>query len=445
MDKNLILRALPKMDVLIDEPALQDVSRARRVQIATDVLEEIRAGVLSGAITEPPTYEEILELCRMGAQQAPAIRRVVNATGIVLHTNLGRAPLPESVAKKVYESALGYRNLEFDLDTGKRGSRLAGLRERIIALTGAEDAIAVNNNAAAVLLVLSALCAGREVVVSRGELVEIGGSFRVPEVISQGGAVLREVGATNCTTIVDYTRAINAHTAALLKVHTSNYRVEGYTKEADLSQLAQLARSHGLPLIYDLGGGALIHLSHHEPKVQDLVKHSDILCFSGDKLLGGPQAGIILGRADLIEKLRKHPLYRALRMDKLTLTALDATFEIYEDMEQAKRDIPVLAMLTASFDELRQKAEELHKLLPQSENIQIVETMSQAGGGSLPGEEFPSYAISITPAAIQLEEGLREHEIPIIGRIHKGAYLLDVRTIDPQDFPIIAKALEELL
>ena len=442
MDKNLILRALPKMDILIEDACLRDVGRPRRVAVATAVLDEIRAGVLRGDVLEAPCYDEILAriLAVADAHCAP-LRRVINATGVVLHTNLGRAPLAAKVAQKVAEAAVGYCDLEFDLETGGRGSRMAGLEGLLVRITGAEAALAVNNNAAAVLLALSALCAGREVVVSRGELVEIGGSFRVPEVIGQGGAVLREVGATNVSTVADYAHAINDDTAALLKVHTSNYRIMGYTGEADLAELSGLAKEHGLPLIYDLGGGALVELSKHEPTVQKLIKHTDLLCFSGDKLLGGPQAGIIVGRADLIAKLRKHPLYRALRMDKLTLAALLATLEIYEDMEQACQEIPTLAMLTVTPQQLHEKAKSLYAMLPKSDNIKIVKTTSQAGGGSLPCEEFLSYAISISPADQKLEEQLRKRETPIIGRLHKGALLLDVRTIDPADFEEIAKAL----
>jgi len=359
------------------------------------------------------------------------LRRVINATGIVLHTNLGRAPVVDFAMPT-------YCNLEYSIETGQRGSRMAGLASQITSLTGAQAALAVNNNAAAVLLALSTLCSGREVIVSRGELVEIGGSFRVPEVMAAGGATLREVGTTNVTTLADYEKAINADTAAILKVHTSNYRIEGYTAEASLSDLASLASKRGIPLIYDLGGGALIDLSKNEPKVQNLVKHADVLCFSGDKLLGGPQAGIIVGRAALIDQMRNHPLYRALRMDKLTIAALSATLELYED--DKINEIPTLAMLMATLEQLLVKAQALLVMLPDWVG-EVVPVMSQAGGGSLPGEDFPSYAIAINPA---YEEHLRKWDVPIIGRIHKDRLLLDVRTIDEMDFVEIAAAIGSL-
>ncbi|MDR2166487.1 MAG: L-seryl-tRNA(Sec) selenium transferase [Clostridiales bacterium] len=437
MDKNLILRDLPGMDRLLQEDGVRKAA-------AEAVLSEIRAEILAGEIAAVPPYAEILKLVRSTAPTG--LKRVINATGVVLHTNLGRAPLAARAADAVARAAAGYSDLEFDLKTGERGSRLSELRAKLRALTNAEDALAVNNNAAAVLLALSALCAGREVVVSRGELVEIGGSFRVPEVIAQGGARLREVGATNAVNIADYANAISDETAALLKVHTSNYRILGYTKEVSVAELAELAKNRGLPLIYDLGGGSLVDIGF-EPKVQEIVAQgADIVCFSGDKLLGGPQAGIILGRADLIEKCRKHPLYRALRLDKLSLAALCATLEIYENLEQAGREIPVLSMLTASPAEILQKARDLLALVsPQAQKrLEIVETSAQAGGGSLPGAEFPSYALALREPA-QLKQALRTREIPIIARVHRDMLLLDLRTIDPDDFTEIATALGELL
>ena len=452
MDKNAILRQLPKMDTLLEESCLDVLGKSIRANAAKVVLDNIRSDILSDLLTVVPSNDEILsQILKLGQLQARGLQRVINATGIVLHTNLGRAPLAENVARHAAEMSLSYSTLEFDMETGGRGSRMAGLEAQLTNLTGAEAALAVNNNAAAVLLVLSALCAGGEVVVSRGELVEIGGSFRVPEVIAQGGAILREVGATNSARLSDYENVIGDNTSALLKVHTSNYRIEGFTKEVGLERLRDLAQKHNLPLIYDLGGGALIDLSHHEPTVQNLISGGvDVLCFSGDKLLGGPQAGIILGKADLIAKMRKHPLYRALRMDKLTLAALSATLEIYEDLDEARERIPVLAMLTVTLDKLEEKAKQLYQMLSNVRNchIEIVETMSQAGGGSLPCENFPSYAISLMPAKMSvsdLAEKLRGLYLPIIGRIHKDRLLLDVRTVDTSDFNNIAWDLQEIL
>ncbi|MCL2354163.1 MAG: L-seryl-tRNA(Sec) selenium transferase, partial [Defluviitaleaceae bacterium] len=449
MDKNLILRNLPKMDDILQEPSFSHLSKTKMVEASGVILEKIRKGILSGEITSTPPYQEILkQILDMAEGFENNLKRVINATGVVLHTNLGRAPMAKAAAEAAYNAAIGYCDLEFDLETGGRGSRTHKLEKLLTSVTGAEAGIVVNNNAAAVLLVLSALCTGQEVVASRGEMVEIGGSFRVPEIIFQGGAILKEVGTTNSTTLKDYQNAITDNTGALLKIHTSNYRIMGYTKETDIKDLASLAKSHNMPLIYDLGGGALIDLSSHEPKVQKLMAEGvDVLCFSGDKLLGGPQAGIILGKADLIEKIRKHPLYRAMRMDKLTLASLTATLEIYQDIEQAKKDIPTLAMLTADLKHLENRAIELLKLLPDSPRYiaEAVEVNGQAGGGSLPCENFPSYALSIEGADMsttKLEQALRGHTTPIITRIHKGKLLMDLRTIGEDGFKDITRAFE---
>lgn len=441
----MILRGLPKMDIILGDPLLKNIGAKVRLTAAAMVLEEIRTDILSEVVVEAPNYGDIIEqILKRAMQKSPIIKRTINATGIVLHTNLGRAPMANVAAQAAYNAALGYCNLEYDLQTGQRGSRISGLEDAIINVTGTEAAVAVNNNAAAVLLTLSALCAGKEVIVSRGELVEIGGSFRVPEVIAQGGAILREVGTTNSTKIADYEHVIGLNTGALLKVHTSNYRIEGYTNETSVKELSELGRKQDIPTIYDLGGGSLVDVSKYEPTVQQiLTQGADIICFSGDKLLGGPQAGIIIGKKDLIDKIRKHPLYRALRLDKMTLAALTATFALYEDEEQAKREIPAIAMLTASLQCLKAKAEQLLTMLPKGCGAEVAPCESQAGGGSLPGENFPSYAISISPlnmTANDIEKCFREHTIPVITRIHKDKILLDVRTINEADFGEVANA-----
>ena len=440
---NDILRRLPQVDFL-----MRQLGDNADLAAARHVLDGLRQGILSGDISDIPDDDAILAMISEHSAKAAAfgLRKIINATGIVLHTNLGRAPLPQSVAEHVAQVAMGYSNLEYDLETGRRGSRMAAVEVRLIRLCGGEAALCVNNNAAAVLLVLSALCAGGEVIVSRGELVEIGGSFRVPDVISQGGARLVEVGTTNKTRPADYAAAIGPETTAILKVHTSNYRIVGFTEEVEIAELSKLAHTVNIPLIYDLGGGALVKLSRHEPMVQEVMAQgADVLCFSGDKLLGGPQCGIILGKKEYIDKIVKHPLYRALRMDKLTLAALEATLKLYE-MGKTE-EIPALAMLSKSADELRQDAKRLLELilpLPDKFTAGIIETEGQAGGGSLPTEAFLSFAVAISTEVMplqELEQRLRQWHKPIVSRIHREQLLLDVRTLSQGDFSTIAAAI----
>ena len=443
---NDILRRLPQVDFLMRQ--LGDDANLAAVR---EVLDGLRQRILSGNISKIPDDDAILTMIAEHSVKAAAfgLCRVINATGIVLHTNLGRAPLLQSVAEHVAQIAMGYCNLEYDLDTGRRGSRMTAAEARLVRLCGAEAALCVNNNAAAVLLVLSALCAGGEVVVSRGELVEIGGSFRVPDVISQGGARLVEVGTTNKTRVADYEAVIGPDTAAILKVHTSNYRIMGFTEEAGISELSKLKQTANIPLIYDLGGGALVELSRHEPTVQEVMKQGvDVLCFSGDKLLGGPQCGIIIGKKEYIDKIAKHPLYRALRMDKLTLAALEAMLKLYE-MGKIE-EIPTLAMLSKSAGDLRQDAERLRRLItpmPDKFTVSIIETEGQAGGGSLPAETFPSFALAISTEIMplqELEQRLRQWSTPIASRIYQEQLLLDVRTLSYEDFSIISDAINSI-
>jgi len=443
MTANDILRRLPKVDFLMER-----LGASADLQATRAVLERLRRDIISGELSEVPDECQILAMIAdtAHAKAVRGLRKVINATGIVLHTNLGRAPMSSAVAEHVKQVALGYSTLEYNLETGQRGSRTATVETQLVELCGAEAAVCVNNNAAAVLAVLSALCGGRKVVVSRGELVEIGGSFRVPEIIAQGGARLMEVGTTNKTRLADYQSAISDDTAAILKMHTSNYRIVGYTEDTMLSDLANLATERSIPLIYDLGGGALVKLSQFEPTVQEVVAQgADIVCFSGDKLFGGPQCGIILGKKIYIDKVRKHPLYRAMRMDKLSLAALEATLKLYE----SGGEIPVLAMLTANKQDLKSKADELLKAIGTSAHfdVEVVETMSQAGGGSLPAEDFPSFALAVMPKSLSLQEmeqRFRCWDTPIIARIHKDRLLLDVRTVAREDFPIVAAALEQI-
>ena len=404
----------------------------------------------------PETVREIIE-----KQQIRRFHHVINATGTVLHTNLGRAPLSKKQVSDLTEKLYGYSNLEYDLWEGKRGERYSHFEELLIRLTGAEAAVAVNNNAAAVLLILSALAAGREVIVSRGEQIEIGGKFRIPEVIRQGGAILREVGTTNKTHREDYVREINENTGAILKVHTSNYRIQGFTESVPVRELTGL----GVPVIEDLGSGVLVNLEEfgleHEPTVQEAVRHgADVVCFSGDKLLGGPQAGIIVGKKELIEKIKAHPLMRAVRIDKFTAAALEMTLQEYEkDLEAAKERIPVLRILKQKPEELKERAERLKSLLmddmdpkwPAAWRLDILDCLSEAGGGALPGQVLPSTALVISraipgfPGAEWLQEKLRFMETPVIGRIAKEKLWLDMRTVFEKELPLLAEELAKLL
>ena len=448
-----LLRKIPKVDELLRSESLADALRLYGDHAVTEAvraeLDALRQGILQQQITSIPEQNVLCSRISKRAQQAslPSFRHVINGTGILLHTNLGRACLSEKAAKAVYDASKAYSNLEYDLTTGKRGSRYSHVEEILCRLTGAESALVVNNNAAAVLLVLSALTQGGQVPVSRGELVEIGGSFRIPEIMESCGAQLKEVGATNKTHLSDYERAINENTRALMKVHTSNYRIVGFSETPALSDLVELGHRHGLPVIEDLGSGCLVNLEqfgiHGEPTVQDSLKDGvDVVSFSGDKLLGGPQAGIILGKKQHLDILKKHPLNRAMRVDKMTLAALEATLQSYE--QGAAEEIPVIGMLSAKEDALRQKAALLARLLTEAGiSVDIVPTEGRVGGGSVPNQSLPSYAIALDGNVEALEEKLRLGIQPIIGRIHEGRYLLDVRTLFEKDFPIILEALKE--
>lgn len=455
-----LLRGIPKVDELLGHPLLAGCAHTphRRTQAVRETLDGLRRSVLEGGCTRIPTPDALAQavLRRLERGAVPSLRPVLNATGIVLHTNLGRAPLGEQVIRQVVAAAEGYSTLEYNLGAGSRGSRYAHVEGLLAQLTGAEEALVVNNNAAAVLLILSALTKGGEVVLSRGELVEIGGSFRVPEVMEQSGSRLVEVGTTNKTHPRDYENAITPDTKALLKVHTSNFKVVGFTQEVSLGELVEIGRRHSLPVLHDLGSGLLTRLEGcpmgGEPTVlESLAAGVDVLSFSGDKLLGGPQAGIILGRKALIQAMKKHPLTRALRVDKMTLAALEATLRLYLDPAAAREEIPTLAMLTASPEALEQKGERLLALLkaalPQGD-FTLVETQGQVGGGSAPGELLPSFAVALesaAPSVTQLEERLRHTTTPVIGRIAKERLLFDVRTLVEADFPLLVGSLGEAL
>jgi L-seryl-tRNA(Ser) seleniumtransferase len=422
------LRDLPSVDELarrIDDPLALDAARA----VIARAREEIRTG------TDPGDLERRL-VQELASVRAPSLRRVINATGVIAHTNLGRAPLADEALARVRDAALGYSNLEYDLAKGTRGSRQDHVAPTLRRLTGAEAALVVNNNAAAVMLALAALAEGREVVVSRGELIEIGDGFRIPDVLERSGARLREVGTTNRTRAVDYERAIGPETALLLRVHQSNFRVVGFTEQPRVAELAAVAHAHGLPLVDDLGSGALAPsnslLLGEEPTAREsLAAGADLVCFSGDKLLGGPQAGIVVGRADLVERLRRHPLQRALRADKLTLAALEGTLALYRD---APERIPVLRMLRDDAGDVRARAKRLARLVGGD----VEETVARAGGGALPLAELPSHACAVEE---ELAAKLRTAEPPVVAVVRDGRTLLDCRTIADGEIDVVAAAV----
>ena len=455
-----LIRRIPKVDKTLAEPLCQRLlsDHPRPVVLAAvrQVLEELRAaareGRLQAADLEPAAVGACIERY-LAAGEAFSLRRVVNGTGVVLHTNLGRSSLAPRLREHLSDIAFGYSTLEYDVATGERGTRYAHVEQLICRLTGAEAALVVNNNAAAVLLVLSAMAAGREVVVSRGELVEIGGSFRIPDVMRQGGAVLKEVGTTNRTHLRDYRSAITDQTAMLLKVHCSNFAVVGFTAEVTVAELAALGREHGIPVVADIGSGNLMDWQGvpgmTEPKVQEyLAAGIDMVTFSGDKLLGGPQAGIIAGRGAFVNQLKQHPLLRALRVDKLTLAALEGTLRLYRDERTAWAEIPTLRLLRLTADELKRKGQlavrRLRRQLPDSITIELVPGISQVGGGALPLAELPTWLLAVRSdvfSAREFEEGLRCQPVPVIGRIAKGDFLLDLRTVGEDDWPAVVEAL----
>ena len=385
---------------------------------------------------------------RLEREQRPKLRRVINATGVVLHTNLGRAPMADEAARAAYEAAHGYLNLELDLETGKRSSRQNAVRDWVCRLTGAESATAVNNCAAATVIVLRALCQGKEVIVSRGQLIEIGGSFRIPEIMAVSGAVLREVGTTNITRPADYERALGPNTGALMRVHASNYRVSGFTKSVSLADLVALGKKHGVPVIDDAGSGALFDFARlgltGEPLPRaSIAAGADLTLFSGDKLLGGPQAGVIAGRKEWIQKIEKDPLMRAFRLDKMTLAALEATLRLYLNEERAVRDVPVLRLLSIPLEELRRRAEALAERLRAAPGLKATARADSAyvGGGSLPDQALPTWVVEVEADGVsdaELARRLRAGEPAVLGRLQGGKLLLDVRTVFPEQEAALA-------
>jgi L-seryl-tRNA(Ser) seleniumtransferase len=423
-------RDLPSVDELLRDERLAAEPHELAVAAARVALEQAREDIRAGGNPGDLVEMAVSELARA---RRPSLRRVLNATGVLVHTNLGRAPLAQSALERLVEVGSGYSNLEYDLELGERGSRQGHLGALLGRLTGAEAALVVNNNAAAVLLALAALAEGREVVVSRGELIEIGDGFRIPDVLARSGARLVEVGTTNRTRAADYERAIGEDTALLLRVHQSNFRVLGFTERPLLSELAQIAKRAALPLVDDLGSGALAAFGDEPTPVESVHAGADLVCFSGDKLLGGPQAGVVVGRADLVEKLRRHPLQRALRADKLTLAALEGTLALALDNE-TRHDIPVQRMLHEPIEAVRARAERLAGLV----GGEVEETVARVGGGALPLAELPSAACAVEE---ELAEALRLGEPPVIAVVRDGRTLLDCRTLSDAEMDEVAAAI----
>ena len=421
-------------------------------------LDHLRQNIKLGSIPDPQSITDKNRLaatlvsftCRY---HRPHFVRVINATGIIVHTNLGRSLLPRASAGIVENAGLRYSNLEFDLEKGRRGSRYAIVDQLLCELTGAESSLVVNNNAAAVFLALNTLAQGKEVIVSRGQLVEIGGSFRIPDVMDRSGVHLVEVGTTNRTHLHDYLQAIGDETALILKVHSSNYRIAGFTSDVPSSDLSRLGQEHGIAVMEDLGSGCLIDLHPYgltgEPTVHEVIKSGmGVVTFSGDKLLGGPQAGIILGKKQYIEKMRQNPLNRALRIDKLTLAALESVLRLYLDPEQALRQIPTLAMIAETGESVAKRAKRLaRRLKPYLAavcDIDCFAVKAQVGGGALPGQELPSWAVRFKPKGFkchQLEQRLRQATVPVIGRIENDILLLDMRTVADDELDCLIESL----
>jgi L-seryl-tRNA(Ser) seleniumtransferase len=452
------LRNLPSVTQVLDAPAIvalrAEYGHDRTVEAVRATLANLRetvraAGIADGECDVAAVAERVAVHLRESAR--PKLRPVINATGIVLHTNLGRAPIAEVAARAAADAAKGYLNLELDLTSGERSSRSLAVREWVCRLTGAESATAVNNCAAATVIVLRALAAGREVIVSRGQLVEIGGSFRIPEIMGVSGATLREVGTTNITRAADYERAIGPNTGLLMRIHQSNFRIHGFTESPTLEELVALGRKHNLPVVDDIGSGALVDFARFgldgEPAARaSLASGADLILFSGDKLLGGPQAGIIAGRAELVKKIERDPLMRAVRLDKMTLAALEATLRLYLNEERALADVPILRMLCLSNEDLRQRATALAERLRAISELRVGvrNDVAYVGGGSLPDRPLATAVIEISSRDVsdaELAARLRTGTPAVLGRVQDGKVLLDVRTVFDDQFEPLVEAV----
>jgi len=465
LERARLLRQIPSVDELLRTPGLAPhlapLSHSHAAEAIRRFLAAYRERLLALPLADLPLELDLAALETRAAQalstaHRPSLTRVINASGVVIHTNLGRSPLGAAAREHILTAAAGYTNLEYDLEEGKRGSRQVHLEKLVTKLTGAEACLVVNNNAAGVFLALNALAAGREVIISRGQLVEIGGSFRMPDIMAASGAILREVGTTNKTYITDYEKAITSQTAMLAKVHPSNFRLLGFTREVPLPDLVALGRRYGLFVMDDLGSGCLVDLSRYglekEPTVQEAVMSgADLVLFSGDKLLGGPQAGLILGKAEVVQRLKQHPLTRALRPDKLTLAGLEATLRLYLNEPEAIAGIPTLRMLAMPLTEANRLAHRLARTIrrrwPGRYQVAVQDHVSRSGGGALPMVPIPSRALALALPPLaphQLEERLRSANPPVIARLEHDRLLLDVRTILPEDYPSLLDVLGDL-
>ncbi len=466
MGNRNLFTLIPKIDELLEKDEIKElmkvIPRITVVDTIREEIEDLRGKIKKGiseeeiesTINNLPSYIEV----KAQKKDSYKLKRCINATGVVLHTNLGRSLINKKIMENVLEVASHYSNLEFDLEKGQRGSRYSHLEEIIKDVVGGEAAMVVNNNAAAVMLVLSTMAKGKEVIVSRGELIEIGGSFRIPDVMSQSGAHLVEVGTTNKTHLWDYEKAITENTAALLKVHTSNYRVVGFTSAVDSEELSVLKEKYDIPIIEDLGSGVLVDLSKYSLEYENMVQDSlrrgvDVVTFSGDKLLGGPQAGVIVGKKKFIDACKKNPLTRAFRVDKFTIAALEGTFKYYLDEKKAMEEIPTLRMLTMTKETLDKKSRNLKELIEKNIDsayieIEIEDSYSEVGGGSLPTERIPTRCVVLDIKKISInsfEENLRHYDIPLIARLNKDRVYLDVRTIDDEEIELVVEGIKYAL
>ncbi len=461
-----ILRFIPAVDEVLKHPSIQELivgfSRKLVLTLIRDELDGLRKKILAQEIVSSPdrgtTLKILVDQIVQKAKNTNLLHlgKVINATGIIIHTNLGRAPLLRRAVENIGGIAEGYCNLEYELEKGERGSRYMHVEKILKELSGAESALVVNNNAAAVLVVLNTLAKSHEVIVSRGELIEIGGSFRLPDIMRQSGCVLKEVGTTNKTKLSDYEQAISQETRLFLTAHTSNYRILGFTEQVALKDLVGLGRTFNIPVMKDLGSGNFVDLTPYgledEPTVMETISSGvDVVTFSGDKLLGGPQAGIIVGKKKYLDEIKKNPLLRALRVDKFTLAALEVTLREYFDPEKAVKSIPVLEMLTVTPEELKKKAKTLFRQITRKAKdayeMSVEKDFSQAGGGSLPLQTLPTWVVTLIPRSFsvaELDKRLRKHHPPIVARINQERFLIDVRTVFTHEMPIISKALERV-
>ena len=465
MDKSKLYREIPKVDQILNDLKIIDhlkniplnILKISIDKILNNIRNEIKDLDDNEAINYKLQFDTIIDKIISDSTNfySMNLKKVINGTGIVIHTNLGRSCINEQMAKEIYKIASNYSNLEFNLETGKRGHRYTHVEDIICLLTGAESALVVNNNAAAVMLVLDTLAKGKEAIVSRGELVEIGGSFRIPDVMERSGTILKEVGTTNKTHLRDYQHAISSETGMLLKVHTSNYRILGFTESVNREDLVALGKDNNIPVYEDLGSGLLFDFSNYfsmtEPTIKEVVNSGvDIVSFSGDKMLGGPQTGIIIGKKEYIEKMKYNQLTRALRVDKMTLAALEITLRQYFDKKLTIKNIPTIRNIIIDSSEIKKKADKLFNLLAEIDklNLEIIKDTSQVGGGSMPLTEFETYALNISVDNISpnnLAKSLRMCNFPIVGRIKNESFLLDLRTIDELDFNNIKSAFLEIL